>query len=145
MTTIGLIWCVLGLLMASSATLALALSLRQPLSPEPPWSWLPVLAPVQILFGLTGLVAAVFFLRRAAWARRVLEVLTVAAILAVVAVNASVASIWTEQMAASGGEELGPMRYFGILIGVISTLIYGGALGLLIYRLRGADVREAMR
>lgn len=148
MIVIGWVWCILGVVLASGAALALIMSLSQPPPPSsvgPPWTWLPVLAPIQILMGLTGTVAGFRFLRLEPWARRVLEVLTVMTLVMVVCVNIFVASVWTSSMQEAAGADLGPMRYFGVVVAVISTLIYGGALAFMLYRLRGPEVRDAMK
>jgi hypothetical protein len=46
---------------------------------------------------------------------------------------------------AAAGADLGPTRYFGVVVATISTLIYGGGLAFMLYRLRGAVVRDALR
>lgn len=145
-TVIGWVWCILGFVMASSGALALIGSRSLPPISEPPWSWMPIFAPIQILMGLTGAVAGFRFLRLEPWTRRVLEVLTVITLVMIVTVNVFVASVWTNHMQeAMGDADLGPMRYFGIFVATFSTLLYGGGLAFMLYRLRGPEVRGALQ
>jgi hypothetical protein len=145
-SVIGWVWCILGTMMASSGALALVVSLWQPPISEPPWSWMPVLAPIQILIGLTGAVAGFWFLRLEPWTRRVLVVLTVITLVMLVSVNVFVGSMWTRSMEeAAGDTDLGPFRYFGVIVATISTLLYGGGLVFMLHCLRGAEVRDALR
>jgi hypothetical protein len=144
-SVIGWVWCILGFFMASSGALALIGSQWQPVSAEPPWSWVPVLAPIQICIGLTGAVAGFRFLRLEPWTRRVLEILTVITLVMVVSVNVIVASIWTRHMNEfGGGADLGPFRYVGVVAATFSSLIYGGGLVLMLHRLRSREVRDAL-
>ena len=142
-TAVGWIWCLLGFLMTSSAALALIVSQWEPLesSAGPPWSWLPILIPIQILMGVTGIVAGASFVRGRAWARPVLEVLTVLFLIGLVAVNIFVASVWVKSV----GAEMGPFRYFGIVVAVFSTLLYGSGLVLMLLNLRSAEVRASFQ
>jgi hypothetical protein len=137
---IGWVWCILGIALASGGALALIVAQWQPLPRELPWRALPILAPIQILMGLTGVVAGIRFLRLEPWARRVLEVLTILMIVLVVGVNAIVASMWTSAVE----EAPGPMRHVGVVAAVFSTLLYGGGLAFMLYRLRGSEVRDAL-
>lgn len=141
-TVIGWVWCILGLWMASSGALALTMSLSRPLPTtiESPWAWIPVIAPIQIVIGLTGAVAGFRFLRLEPRTRRVLEILTALVLVSVVAVNIFVGSIWMKSVP----DEAGVFRYFGAFVAVISTLFYGGGLVAMWYHLRSAVVRDAL-
>lgn len=101
-----------------------------------------VIAGVQGCFGALAAVAGWHFLRLRTWARSILEILSWVGLVCfvswVVAFNIASGSMHR-------GEGVDSFSVFRIVIAVVSIVIYGVPLGFIIYFLRSAKVRDAVR
>lgn len=150
-TVIGWAWIILGGMMLLSASLALIMQIAAP-PPELPddvpfaWFWrnFAVFAVGQVVLSVFGIVAGRRLLKLERWARGALEVaswILLASVLGFLlfwVLNAGAL------MGGEDGAEAGIEAVFFIVPGVVSTLMYAGPVGVMIYHLRSDRVRSAM-
>lgn len=146
-SVIGWVWIILGGLMCLSAVMALLSSavigdMAQD-DPNMPFIFkiFPLVASVQVIVAVLGLISGINFLKLKAWSRRILEILTWIIMLFVIGFGGftffHVNSISSSQ----------PSFGFGIMEMVFMTIIigiYGVPLGIMLKYLRGEKVKSAM-
>ena len=147
-TVIGWVWVVIGGLMCFGAIMAVLASLmmRDEMSQHQAneaimLRILPVLALVQIVVGLLGLVSGVNFLKLRAWSRPVLEVLSWLLLVYVVGFGIFCVFKWVSMTWGQGRQGLDIM---GAVMGIVIMGAYGVPVGIMVVYLRGAKVKNAI-
>lgn len=146
-SVIGWVWIILGVLMCFSAAMAILSSIvigdMAHNDPDTPFIFkiFPLVAVVQIIVAVIGLVSGINFLKLKAWARSILEILTWAMILFVIGFS-GFAFFYIYSTSS-----LQPSFGFGILELIFMIVIigtYGVPLGIMLKYLKGEKVRSAM-
>lgn len=146
-TVIGWAWVIVGGMMLLSASLVLIMQIVAPppeLAEDVPLAWFwrhfALFAVGQVAFSTFGIVAGRRFLKLERWARGALEV----ASWIVLGLVLSFLVVWVLNAGAMLGADDGIGAGVLIVPGVISTLMYAGPVGVMIYHLRSERVRNAM-
>jgi hypothetical protein len=150
-TVIGWAWIVLGGLMFFSAVMALFASVMMhqmaPFSPEAQQSipaifrFFPLLAIIQMVVAVVGLISGIHFLKLKSWSRRVLEILTWLLVLFCVGFGVFWEYNW---IAMTSGQGPRGFDIMGAVMGLVIIGIYCVPLGFMLKYLRGARVKGAM-
>lgn len=148
-TVIGWVWIVFGGLMVLSAVMAMVMAIiisstagnETELSPI--FHAAPYLCVVQIIVAVLGLVSGIHFLKLKVWSRAVLEALTWLVLVYVIGFMGYA----VYDIAFSGSAESPVIigNLVGIALGVMITAVYAVPLGIMLWYLRGAKVRRAMK
>lgn len=151
-TVIGWAWIVIGALMAFSSVMALFISIimARMLADQPaggdelPFMLqiFPFLAAAQFIVAGVGIASGICFLKRKAWARKALEVLTWLVLSFLVAFMVAWMASW---ITMTGDAEVSGFSAMGVVMALGITALYGIPLAIMIRYLRGEKVRSAMQ
>jgi len=150
-TVIGWAWIILGGLMCFSAIMGLssyllidemsqANSKTQEQMPAI-FRFFPLLATIQFLVAIIGLVSGINFLKLKAWSRNVLETITWILLLLLVGFGIYWEFGWLSITSKSGSRGFDIM---GAVMGLLIIGIYGVPLGIMLKYLRGDKVKNAI-
>jgi hypothetical protein len=150
-TVIGWVWIIIGGLMCFSAIMALfssvmigEISQAHPEAQEQMpaiFRFFPLLAIIQIVVAIIGLVSGIHFLKLKAWSRNALEILTWVLLLFLVGFGIYWEYGWLSITSGHGPRGFDIM---GAIMGIVIIGIYGVPLGIMVKYLKGNKVKNAM-
>lgn len=149
-SVIGWAWIVIGSLMCLSAVMALLVSLtisqaaaQTDTDHNVPaiLGFFPLLALIQMVFAILGIVSGVNFLKMKSWARTTLEILSWLLMVFVAGFGIFWIISWIVMTRGKAPAGFGIM---GVVMGTVVLAIYGIPLGIMIKYLRGKKNRSAV-